>query len=433
MDELLRCMAEFLIAVPAAVLCYLPMLGLLRISRPKIIAGTSAVLAALVVGGGLLCQRYSLSTNAVLLPALPLLFFCYWQSVKADWRKCLFVFLTGAYLCSFPWMTATCVDLRQPSFPGQHWTWGAIFVQLLTAAALLAIFWHPASVNLRRSVENPGGRLWNLLWLLPGTFLLFSLYLTPWDAHLLLVGRALEIYVVLYVALMALLCFLYLLLYRMARDEEDRSRLEQANQLLRMEAERYSSLRRYLDHTRVARHDFRHQLLVIRSYAEKGDLEALRHYLGGYESTLVPEQPPLCANAAADSIAGHYRDRALQAGARVACELSLPETLPLPEADFCMALGNLMENAAEACERQTSGKKFVDVRAGLHSASILLLAVENSYDGELRPSGELFLSQKTGGEGIGLRSVRTCAEKYRGRMKVEAKDGVFRVSVLFNL
>ena len=42
------------------------------------------------------------------------------------------------------------------------------------------------------------------------------------------------------------------------------------------------------------------------------------------------------------------RDRAC--GADVSLAFALPERLPLPEADFCMAMANLLENAVEACE-----------------------------------------------------------------------------------
>lgn len=39
------------------------------------------------------------------------------------------------------------------------------------------------------------------------------------------------------------------------------------------------------------------------------------------------------------------------AGIRIECEVRVPENLPIADADLCMLLSNLLDNAVEACER----------------------------------------------------------------------------------
>ena len=63
---------------------------------------------------------------------------------------------------------------------------------------------------------------------------------------------------------------------------------------------------------------------------------------------------------------------------------------------------------------------------------MLGITVDNSFSGEVKKDGDLFLSDKREGEGVGISSVRAVARKYGGLAKFEAKDGVFQVSVLLS-
>lgn len=87
-----------------------------------------------------------------------------------------------------------------------------------------------------------------------------------------------------------------------------------------------------------------------------------------------------------------------------------------------------MENAAEACARMTGSARFVRVGSHLQHG-VLTLAVDNSFEGNLRQKDGVFLSSKREGEGIGLSSVAAVAKKYSGGSQFEEKDGVFQASV----
>ena len=61
---------------------------------------------------------------------------------------------------------------------------------------------------------------------------------------------------------------------------------------------------------------------------------------------------------------------------------------------------------------------------------MLLLSVENSYDGEVWEKNGVFLSSKRPGEGIGLQAVRHIAEKGGGYSRFHYGDGVFIANVM---
>ena len=205
------------------------------------------------------------------------------------------------------------------------------------------------------------------------------------------------------------------------------------NQMLELESRRYAQLREYMAQTRRLRHDFRQHLHVIAGLTESGKMEELRAYLKEYESEFVDAHATFCANGAMDAIAGYYAATAAQKNIPLAWQLNLPEKLPMREADLCMVLGNLLENALRASERLPEAMRRVSVICHMLSPAMMGLIVENRYDGQLsRREGKL-LSTSHPGFGTGLLSVETVAKKYHGQMTVETENGVFRVNVLLNL
>ena len=65
----------------------------------------------------------------------------------------------------------------------------------------------------------------------------------------------------------------------MATSLNRNAKLQQENQFLSMQQQRYESLRTAIEEARQARHDMRHQLNQISALAEAGDLEELKGYL----------------------------------------------------------------------------------------------------------------------------------------------------------
>lgn len=162
-------------------------------------------------------------------------------------------------------------------------------------------------------------------------------------------------------------------------------------------------------------------------------MDELKNYLHQYESELSEERPTLCANPAVDALAGHYDHEAHSLGVPVDWRLELPRQLAIPEADFCMMLGNLLENAFHASQKLPPEQRQVKVMARMLSPAILGLLVENRYDGVLKRQQGTLHSTKHDGMGIGLVSIQTAVSRYGGSMTVETENCLFRVNILLNL
>ena len=57
-------------------------------------------------------------------------------------------------------------------------------------------------------------------------------------------------------------------------------------------------------------------------------------------------------------------------------------------------LSNLLENALEASLRTAPARRKIKLTAYLHSGSLALIQVENTYDGVIREKGGVFQSSK---------------------------------------
>lgn len=180
------------------------------------------------------------------------------------------------------------------------------------------------------------------------------------------------------------------------------------------------------------RHDLRHQIAVLRSLT--ADEKKLTAYLDGLAAKIPSgEGVRLCENYAVNAVAAYYYALAQQAGIDIDISLIVPMGIDSDiESDLCVVVGNLMENAVEACNRMTEGTKFICINSGLEHG-VLTLTVDNSFSGKIRKREDSYLSSKRPEEGTGISSVAAVAKKYGGNARFEEKDGVFQTSVYIRI
>lgn len=185
--------------------------------------------------------------------------------------------------------------------------------------------------------------------------------------------------------------------------------------------------------TSRARHDRRHHILALQSLVKAQDWSKLNDYLQEYAS-LVPDTPvSYCKNPAINAFLCYYQDLAEKAGIQTSLSVSLPDELPFPDIDLCAILGNLLENAIEACQRMTSKDRYLRLKLSMTSSTVLILLLENSYEGSIHRHAGSFLSLKGKNRiGIGISSVIDVVEKYNGVHKFEYQNHNFKVSLLLN-
>lgn len=80
-------------------------------------------------------------------------------------------------------------------------------------------------------------------------------------------------------------------------------------------------------------------------------------------------------------------------GTEFQVRLDLPDQMPLTDVELCTVLGNLLDNAVEACSRQKQGVHRIFI-AGETKGNMYFLKIENTYDGLALQEGKTFLSRR---------------------------------------
>ena len=271
---------------------------------------------------------------------------------------------------------------------------------------------------------------WYVFWVLPLVFILLNLFMIPRYQSTLRTGRVLQGYIVLSIALLVLLLWFNAIFLMMANGLNRNARLQQENQLLSLQQQRYESLKTAIEEARQALHDMRHQLNQISALAENGDLEGLKAYLAKTAARIPNLDMHFCENRAADSAVGYYCALARRESIPFRAKLDLPESLPVDEIDMCLVLSNLLENALEASLRTAPARRQIEITAYVHAERLLLIEVENTFDGEVNEKNGIFRSSKRKGNGIGIRSVNHIAEKNGGASAFSHQNGIFSAKVM---
>lgn len=431
-----RFFLEFAMMYPAEYLCLASLQEHLRAPRKTYAIGASAITLMGLAGAAVCCMLY-IETNFLLIPLLIISFWLLrWRTDReVSISQTMFLFSVSAVMMSVCTLLAIVLNAEAELDNAQPVFLPSTSVICLTLSVILSAIFRFTAVRWSRWLlqEYHGEAFWESAWPLPALYAAFLVFCMPKEIGVILMNR-IRIIAVLAVSISLLGIFLLLYeMYRVAREFTRNARLDRENQLLAMESRRYMELQTYLDNTRRLRHDFRQHLHVIAGLTETGQLEELKSYLHQYESELSEHRPSLCANAAVDALAGYYDHAAGQQSVPVEWKLALPRQLPMPEADLCTILGNLLENALHASQKLPPEQRRVQVMAQMLSPAMLGLVVENRYDGMLKKQQGILRSTKHEGTGIGLVSAETVVHKYNGNLHLETEEQIFRVNVLLNL
>ena len=374
---------ELMVILPGMLLAYLPMKGYLRLPPAKLAAATVALTLSLCLAGGAVNFFFHAGTLRLLFPAAAVMGFFYVHTLKITRWKSVSVFLAicGAFSCLGS--AAVAVTGAAPlSLRG-------VLLWLLMCCLSVPAVWHPATHAARRLLEDKSfAQTWYVFWILPILFTGLNLLLLPEDPDILGLGRLRRLYLLLSLAFLLLLLLFYALFYLMASSLNRNDRLRRENQLLSMQQARYDSLRVTIGQIRQARHDMRHHFHILQGFAAQENWARLAAYLDEVQGGIPEGDLGLCENATVDSVAGYF--------AMFFRERGVPVTFSLD----------------------------------IHSGHMVLLSVENAYDGEVREKDGILLSSKRLGEGVGLQSVRHTAEKNGGYSRFHYGDGIFTANVI---
>ena len=175
---------------------------------------------------------------------------------------------------------------------------------------------------------------------------------------------------------------------------------------------------------RAYKHDYHNHLQTIRSYLEAGDTDRALRYIGELDRQLMHVDTLLkTGNASLDAILSAKIAQAKSEGVAVSVKANVPDNLTLTDLELSIVVGNLLDNAIEAC-RTATGEKFIRLYLGM-KGKMLYFSMLNSAGAKREKTGSLFQTSKAGVHGFGLRRAESILKDHDGWVKYNSEDGAF--------
>ena len=184
------------------------------------------------------------------------------------------------------------------------------------------------------------------------------------------------------------------------------------------------------------RHDYHNHIQAIKGYRALGQEDKIDGYLNLLENDLASVDTLIkSGNVMVDAILNSKLSLAQSRKIAINAKAVVPKDIGISELDLCVIVGNLLDNAIEACLRiDDDSRRFIRVYMDLKREN-LYLSVTNSSGGEIEKQGGRYVSSKENAEkhGFGLLRVDRIVDKYGGYIKRNDEESVFTSEVMLPL
>ena len=432
MADILRPIIETAVIFPGLFLAYLPMKQHLRISKRKLAAIGIPCLILFCIICGSFCWLFRINALWLFIPILSAVCAVYHLTLKINFWKAISIILAvcGVFACLAS-VSKAFDSMLAPDNPDPWFCLGAAIIYNVMCWGFVALSFYPATHAAYNLLEDEGiAQTWYIFWILPSVFIAINFFMIPLNPNILFQGRIMQGYIVISLTFLSLLILFYVLFYLMAKSLNRNNALKQENQFLSMQQSQYERLCTAIEETKQARHDMRHHFSALSTLADKKEWQELKSYLDSAVENIPNAELNLCDNQAVDGVAGHYCIRYKENDIPYSIEIDLPQMLPISEIDICVVIANLLENALEASLRTDKPRRFVKMKTYLYSDNVVLITVENNFDGIINVHNGIFQSSKRHGDGVGLQSIRRIAEKNGGYCNFTRTENTFCADVM---
>jgi sensor histidine kinase regulating citrate/malate metabolism len=236
-------------------------------------------------------------------------------------------------------------------------------------------------------------------------------------------GTNRSFYTCLYVCLALLNIINYVLIERNDAQTRELFRLKQSETLVQFQQEKYKQLSSAYKANRSLIHDTKKHYFVIQKHIENKEYEKLENYL----NISLSELDTICSeintgNLVIDSFVTNCKNLCEENNITFLSDLSVDyNRIPINDYDLCIILGNILDNAVNACTCNTTANNFIRLTMTINDKDIFYIKSENTYLSSPK-SHKKDRNNDFPKHGYGLNNVRNTVEANYGFMNVHAED-----------
>ena len=172
-------------------------------------------------------------------------------------------------------------------------------------------------------------------------------------------------------------------------------------------------------------HDYKNNIIALTQLAEEKNIDEIKAYLKEESKLLNSHMFYIkTGNSVADAIINTKYYKAKNKGIVFSVNAALEEKISLSSVDLATILGNLLDNAIEACENENN--PYVEINISKKKC-FLIIMISNKFTGDFSN-----MTKKGNGlfHGIGLKSVNRIVKKYDGQFNITRDNDMIITKIL---
>ncbi len=178
------------------------------------------------------------------------------------------------------------------------------------------------------------------------------------------------------------------------------------------------------------RHDYHNHMQTLKAYLAMNQIEEIEKYLDHLEEDLDSIDIAIrTGNTSVNAILSSKISIAQKQAINVNCKATVPGQLTISDVHLCAIIGNLLDNAIEACQKIQSPNRFIRVYIGTFKQQ-LYISVQNSTEETRRKKLTELITSKKGEHGLGLKRVDKIVAQYDGFVNRKNEPGIFATEIM---
>ncbi|MCL1994783.1 MAG: GHKL domain-containing protein [Defluviitaleaceae bacterium] len=246
------------------------------------------------------------------------------------------------------------------------------------------------------------------------------------------------------VGLLFIIIAIFLVYEMFVREEAKNTDLVMSLQRVELERGFFNEINSVYTDIRVWRHEYMNNLTVLRDLAQYERKDKIISYIDKISGEPAHFKTALhTGNLILDAIVSSKLALAQKQGIEVNIHAVYPKDNSIDDSDLCIIIGNLLDNAIEACGALSlesdkgmdiaSERRFIDF-VFLAKGKNLFISVKNSYFTEIKQDKGRYITRKDSlFHGIGLQLLDAVIRKYDGHVMRNHEKGVFETNIILPL
>ena len=341
---------------------------------------------------------------------------------QSRWDRRLFITVTtyAVLYASAYWLDTLCMYTLNLSYKEYIWNvplYSMVFILrpliLLAIALVIRKYHQPLSVGKHARAWVPLSAVFPLCTLL----IIWQIYTYPKEQQVwqicLLILNAVDVVAI-------------FMLDHLEQSAENREKLVAAAERARVQDENIEALSQAYAGQRKITHDYRTQLSTLSELVNQGNLREVKAYL----SEMKDHQSERILlinthNAAIDAVLNQKGYAGQRQGLDIRFRVNDLSALKLPRVDVTIVLGNLIDNAMEACSQLQESEQWVSIQI-LYNQGILSISIINPSLPVQFVNGQITTTKPDPLlHGYGLRNVQDILDKYKAEYTFSFENGRF--------